>query len=160
MEWFLAAALTCRLGTLDIQIHDNRILPAPDDHGLTGYIWAGVDFLVRDVRRNVDEISGTGLIAKLQVIAPTHARTSSDNVENRLQLAMVVGARLGVGPNDYGTGPQLTCPGTRMSNGSGPCHSRSLGRVRVQLARVHDLYAMFFPVHCSTFQWQPAEIKE
>jgi hypothetical protein len=65
MEGFLAAALTYRLGTLDIQIHDNRILPASDYHGLTRHIRASVDFLMRDVGRNVNEISGTGLVTEL-----------------------------------------------------------------------------------------------
>jgi len=46
VEWFLAVALTYRLGTLDIQIHDNRILPASDDHGFTGDIRTGIDFLI------------------------------------------------------------------------------------------------------------------
>jgi hypothetical protein len=30
VERLVAAALICRLGTIDIQIHDNRILPASD----------------------------------------------------------------------------------------------------------------------------------
>lgn len=146
VEWFLGAVLADGLGTFDIQIHYNRLLPASHDHGLTWHIRAGIDFLVRDVGRNVDEISGVGLIAELQPIAPAHTRTTSDNVNHRLQLAMMVGASFGVWLNDDGTGPQLACPGTRLSNGGGPRHSWSLGRVRVQLSRVHDLYAMFFPV--------------
>jgi len=147
VEWFFAGALSCRLGTLDIQIHDNRILSASDDHGLTRRIRLCVDFLVRDVGWKVDEISGTGLIAELQMVAPAHARTTSDDVKDRLQLAVVVGAGFSVRLNNDGTGPQLTGPGTRVSNGSGPRHSRGLGRVRIQFARVHDLYALFFPVH-------------
>lgn len=58
MEWPLVVSLTQRFGTLDIQIHDNRLLGASDNHGLTRHIWAGINFLVWDVRRNINEISG------------------------------------------------------------------------------------------------------
>jgi hypothetical protein len=65
VEWFLASALIHRLRTLDVQIHNHGILPASDYHCFTRHIWAGVDFLMRDVGRNVNEISGVCLIAKL-----------------------------------------------------------------------------------------------
>ena len=65
MEWLLAAILTSRLRAFDIQIHYNGILAAPYNHGLTRNIWAGIDFLMRDVGRHVNEIAGTCLIAEL-----------------------------------------------------------------------------------------------
>ena len=51
-----------------------RFCPASDFQGLAGHIWAGIDFFVRDVRRNVNEISRVGLIAVLYPIAPAHPR--------------------------------------------------------------------------------------
>jgi len=146
VEWFLVAVRTHRLWTLDIQIHDNRILPASDHHGLTRYIYPGIDFLMRDVGRNINEIARAGFVAELQPIAPAHPGPTSDDVYNSLQFAMMVRTGLGVRLNHYGTGPQLTCPGTRMSNGGGPCHSRSLGRVHVQFPCMHDLHTIVFPV--------------
>lgn len=65
VERFLAAALTGRLRALDVQVHDNRILPASHYYCFTRHIRAGVDLLMRDVGRHIDEISGVGLIAKL-----------------------------------------------------------------------------------------------
>jgi len=65
VKWSLAFALVSRLGTLDVEIHDHRILAASDDHRFTRHIWAGVNFLVRDVGRNVNEISRGRLIAEL-----------------------------------------------------------------------------------------------
>jgi hypothetical protein len=65
VEWTLVVTLTQRFGTLDIQVHDNRLLAASDNHGLTRHIWAGVDFLMWDVRRNINEISGFGFVAEL-----------------------------------------------------------------------------------------------
>ena len=35
VEWMLAAAITCRLGTLDVQIHDHGILPVSHYHCFT-----------------------------------------------------------------------------------------------------------------------------
>jgi hypothetical protein len=66
VEWFLAASvLTDRLRALDIQIHYDGILPASHNHGLTRNICAGIDFLMWDVGRHVNEISGTGFITEL-----------------------------------------------------------------------------------------------
>jgi len=65
MEWFLAFDPICRLGTLDVEIHDHRILAASDYHRLTRHIWAGVNFLMWDVGRNINEISRCRFIAEL-----------------------------------------------------------------------------------------------
>jgi len=145
---YLATTRTHRLGTVDIQIHDHRILPASDYDRFTGNIWPGVDFLMRDVGRHVNEVPRIGLSAEFQPIAPPHARAASDDVKHSLHFTMMVRTRSGVWLNDHGTRPQLTCTGPRVSNGGSSCHSRSLRRVCVQLTRVHDLYAMFFPVQC------------
>lgn len=64
MKWFLVAALTYRLRTLDIEIHDYRMLAASDYHGLAWHILAGIDFLMGDVRGNINEISSIGLLAE------------------------------------------------------------------------------------------------
>jgi hypothetical protein len=65
VERSVAAVLTDRFRALDIQIHYNGILPASHNHGLTRNIWVGIDFLMWDVGRHVNEIAGTGLIAEL-----------------------------------------------------------------------------------------------
>lgn len=97
MECFLVTGLTQRLWTRDIQIHDNRILPASYDHRLTWHVWAGIDFLMGYVRRNVDEISRVGLIAELQAVTPSHACTTSDDIDHCFQFSMMVGPVLACG---------------------------------------------------------------
>jgi len=146
VEWPLACALICRFGTLDVEIHNHWILPASDDHSLARHIRAGVNFLVRDVRRNVNEIPWRCLIAKLQTITPAHAGTTPHNVDHRFQLAMMVRARFGVRLNNNGTSPQLAGPSTRVRNGGCPRHSRGLGSVGIQFPSVHNLHAVLFPV--------------
>ena len=126
MEWFFASALIYRLRTLDVEIHDHRILPASDYHSFTRHIWTGVNFLMRDVRRNVNEISRVCLTAELQAITPAHAGTTSHDVDHGLQFAMMVRSGFGVRLNNYGTSPQLTGSCTRVRYSSSPCHSRAL----------------------------------
>jgi hypothetical protein len=65
VEWLLASALVDRLRTLDIQIDNHRILSASDDYRFTRHICAGVNFLMRDVGWNVNEIPRVCLIAEL-----------------------------------------------------------------------------------------------
>jgi len=50
VERLLAVALTYKLGAVDIQIHDHRILPASEYDGFTGNTRVGVDFLMRGRR--------------------------------------------------------------------------------------------------------------
>jgi hypothetical protein len=65
VEWLLASALIYRLRALDVEVHNHGILPASDYHGFTRHIGTGVNFLMRDVGLNVNEISRVCLIAKL-----------------------------------------------------------------------------------------------
>ena len=150
VEWSLAFALICRLGTLDVEIHDHRILPASDYHRFTRHIWAGVNFLMRDVGRNINEISRCRLIAELQTVTPSHSGTTSHDVDHGLQFTMMVRGSFSVRLNNYGTSPQFAGPGTRVRNGGCPCHSRALGCVGVQIPSAHNFHAVLFPVQIFT----------
>lgn len=144
-----SAALVSRFGTLDVQIHHDGILPASDDHCLAWHIRSTIDLLMRDIRRHVNEIASVRLIAELQVITPTHACATSDNVDHCFQLAMMVGAGFRVWLNDYRSGPQLTGSSTRVCDGGSSRHSGSLGSVGVKFRCANNLYAMRFPVQRS-----------
>lgn len=97
----LPATFIGGFGTLDIQIHDYGILPASDYDGFTGHIQASVNLLMRHIGWNVNEVARSGLITKLQVIAPAHAGTATHDVEDCLEFSMVMGSGLGVRVNDY-----------------------------------------------------------
>lgn len=150
MERSVAGALTCRFRTFDVEIHDHRILPASDDHSFAWHIRTGVNFLVRDVRRNVNEISRRRFVAELQMISPAHPRTTSHNVDHRLQFAVMVGRRFGVRLNHYRTSPQLTSACSRVRNGRCPRHSRGLRCVAVQFPSPHNFHAVLFPIQVFT----------
>ena len=127
MEWpFASSALIYRLRTLDVEIHDHRILPTSDYHCFTWDIWTCVNFLMRDKGWNVNEISRACLTTEFQAIAPAHAGTTSHDVDHGLQFAMMVRSGFCVRLNNYGTSPQLTGPCTRVGYGGSPCHSRGL----------------------------------
>jgi hypothetical protein len=49
--------LACWLWRFYVEVHDDRISPVADDHCLANLIGAGIDLLMRHVRRDIDEIS-------------------------------------------------------------------------------------------------------
>ena len=50
------------LRTLDLQIHDDRLLAAAHHHAFARLIRPRVDLLMRHERRHEDEIAGAGLV--------------------------------------------------------------------------------------------------
>src|ERR1700761_7730884 len=118
MERNARAAGARGLRAWHIQIHDNRILTAAHDNGLAGFIRARVDLLMRNVRRHVNEIAGAGLIGELEMIAPAHARTAFDDVEHRLEFAMMMWSGFGVRVHHHRSGPEFSRAGPRMRDRS------------------------------------------
>lgn len=155
VEWFLAFALAYGFRAFDVEVYYYRILPASDNYGLARHVGTGIDFLMRNVGGNVNEVSGVCLIAKLQVIAPAHAGTTSNDIDDGLQFAVVVGSGFGVRLNHYGAGPQFTGPCACLRDGGGSRHSWRLGCIGVKFPSPHNFYTMLFPVqllpsHCET----------
>jgi hypothetical protein len=50
-------------GSLQLEIDDDRVLSVPHHYSFANLIGAGINFLVRHVRRDVNEISGPGFVA-------------------------------------------------------------------------------------------------
>ena len=48
-------------------------------------VGAGVDLLVRHVRRHVDEVARAGLGGELELLAPAHARAALDDVDHAFE---------------------------------------------------------------------------
>src|SRR5678815_1683065 len=85
----------------NVEIHDHRLLTAAHEHAREWLVLVGVDFLVRDIGRYVNEIAGSGLGDELETIAPAHARASAHHVDHAFDRAVVVRAGLGFGMNHY-----------------------------------------------------------
>ena len=82
-----------RLGRCDVQIHNHRILPTSDQHTLERLVAARVDFLVRNVRWDIDEITRSGFGNVFQSLAPPHARSTLHDEDDTLDFSMVMGPR-------------------------------------------------------------------
>ena len=89
----------------DVQVDDHRLLIAPHQHAFQRLVGAGVDFLVRDEGRDVDEVAGSRLGGEFQRVAPAHPGAAAHHIDHAFQLAMMVRAGLGVGMDRDRAGP-------------------------------------------------------
>lgn len=135
-----------RLNRGYVQVDDDRFLPASHEYAFERLIGAGVDLLVRHVRRDVDEVAGSGVSGELEMIAPTYASAAFDDVDDAFKLAVMMRSGFGVGMDGDSARPQFTRAGSCVSDRSSAIHSGCLRRVRVELARVNDANSVMFPV--------------
>src|SRR5580704_92981 len=101
---------------------------------------------MRDVGRDVDEVSGAGFIDKLEIISPAKAGASADDVDHGFEFAVMMRSSLGVGMNDNSSGPELLRADFGVRDGFGAGHTRGLRRVGVEFAAANDAQAVIFPV--------------
>jgi hypothetical protein len=78
------------LRTRNVQIDDDRLLAAAHNHCLHWFILARVQFLMRNVRRNVDEVPWARLIDELQVISPAKTCPAPYDVDHGFQFTMMM----------------------------------------------------------------------
>src|SRR6185295_4977729 len=90
-----------------IEVHNNRILSATYQHTFERVVGACVDFLVRHIRRHVDEIAWPGFGGEFEMIAPTHASFAFDDVDHAFEFSVMMGAGLGVWMDAHGSRPEL-----------------------------------------------------
>src|SRR4051794_6172679 len=129
----------------DIEVDDHGLLAAAAEHAGERLRVARVDFLVRHVGRDVDEVAGTGFGDELQLVAPAHARLAAHDVDDAFDGAVMVGAGLCLWMDDHGAGPELLRTHARMGDGGCPVHPWRLGGVDVELVGVHHSHAVEFP---------------
>jgi hypothetical protein len=134
------------LGRLDVQIDNDRFLAAPDKNAAKRLFSVRIDLLMRNERRNIDEIARTGLRYELKIFSPAHSRPPAYNVNNAFQVPMMMRARFRIGSNCYGSGPKLFGAGSRIRDCRGPIHTGCLGRVAVELVATDYLDAMLAPI--------------
>src|SRR5580700_1343361 len=101
---------------------------------------------MRDVGRDVDEVSGAGFIDELQIVSPAKAGAAANYVDHGLEFSVMMRAGLGVGVNYDRSGPELLRADFGVRDGFGAGHARSLRRVGVEFAAADDAQAVSFPV--------------
>lgn len=97
MERIVFRSVGSVFGTGNIQIHDDRLLAAAHDDCLDRLVFARVQFLMRNVGRNVDEISRAGFIDKLQIISPAKAGAAAYHVDDGFEFSVMMGPVLALG---------------------------------------------------------------
>jgi len=132
--------------TWDIQIDDNRLLAAAHDHGLNWLVGASIQFLMRNVRRHIDEISRPGLIHEFELIAPAKTRAPAHDINHSLQLTMVMRTSLGTRLHDDRPGPQFLRSHSRPRDRFRTRHSGCLRSVRIEFATANDPQTVFSPI--------------
>jgi hypothetical protein len=100
------------------------------EHTLQLLVLARIDLLVRHPGGR-DEVAGLGFGDKLQALAPPHARPALEHVDDALQVAVVVRARLGVGVDCHRAHPQLLRAHVRKVDRGRAPHAGRLRRVGV-----------------------------
>src|ERR1700736_1422733 len=96
MERIILRPVRRVLRARNIEVDHHRLLPAADDHRFPGLIFVRVQLLMRHVRGHVDEIAWSSLIYKLQPISPSKTRSAADDVNHRLDFAVMMRTSLGV----------------------------------------------------------------
>ncbi len=147
------------LGARNIQVDDDRLLAAAHHHRFHRDVRVGIDFLVRNVGRNEDEVAGSGLIDEFQLLAPAESSAAFDDIQYRFEIPVVVGSGLRVGLNDDRSGPQLAGARARMVDRGGACHPFGLGRVAIQFVGVDDADAVALPIGFGLSAHRAADVR-
>src|SRR6202020_3589279 len=128
-----------------VEIDYDRLLAAAHQHAGQRRLVTGVDLLVRDEGRHVDEIARAGFGHEFETVAPAHAGAPADHIDDALYGPMVMRPSLRLRVNDDGPGPQLLRPRPGVGDGRRAIHARRLGRVDVEFARTDDADAVEAP---------------
>jgi hypothetical protein len=140
----------------NIQIDDDGFLTAAHDHRLDRLVFAGIQLLMRNVGRNVDEISWAGFVDELQIVSPAKAGAAAHYVDYSFQFAVMMRAGLSIGMHHYSSRPELLRADPCMRDGLGARHSWSLRSVRVEFAAADDAQAVGFPVGLIVHRFCPS----
>jgi hypothetical protein len=135
-----------RFGAGDVEIYDDGFLAAADDYGFDGFVFFGVEFLMGDVGRDVDEVAGAGFVDEFEVIAPAETGATADDVDYGFEFAVMVGAGFGVGMDDDGAGPEFLRADAGVRDGFGAGHAGGLRGVGVEVVGADNAQAVLFPV--------------
>src|SRR5476651_1756850 len=102
MRWIDPVDLFDLFGRCDVEVDGDGLVVGADQHAFERLGVRGVDLLVRDIRRHIDEVAGSGLGGELELVAPAHAGAALHNVDHALEMAVVMRAGLGVGVDGHG----------------------------------------------------------
>src|SRR3984885_8023913 len=134
-----------------VEIDYDRLLAAAHQHARQRRLVAGVDLLVRDEGRHVDEIARGGFGHEFEPVTPAHAGASADHIDDAFDRPMVVRPGLGFGVDNDGSSPQLLRSRAGVGDGRRAIHAGRLSRVDVEFVRMDDADAVEAPSGVAAF---------
>jgi hypothetical protein len=127
-------------------VHHDGFVVAAHQHAFEGLVGTGVDLLMGDKGRHIDEVSGSGLSDELQPLAPAHTSLAPHHIDDALQFAVMVHPGLGVRLDRNRARPDLLGSHPGMIDRGLAKHARGLGRVRIEAVALDHLDAVVLPV--------------
>src|ERR1700733_466317 len=107
VEWIVLRIFRGVLGARNIQVDDDRLLPAAHDHRLPRLVLSRIQLLMRHIRRDVYKISRARFIDELQIISPAKTRATAHYIDHGFELTMMMRAGLGIGMHNHGSRPKF-----------------------------------------------------
>src|SRR6516164_8184667 len=123
---------------LNIKIDRDSFATAAHQDAFQDLISTGVDFLMRHVGRNKNEIARIGFGGKFQSLAPAHACLAAHHINDAFQMAMVVCPGLRIRFDRYRTCPQLLCARASEVDRRLAIHAWCRGHVGIELIARDD----------------------
>ena len=139
------------LHRLNIKIDRDSFAIAAHQDAFQDLISTGVDFLMRHVGRNKNEIARIGFGGKFQSLAPAHACLAAHHINDAFQMAMVVRPGLCIRFDRHGTCPQLLCARASEVNRRLAIHTWCRGHVGIELIARDDANAIVLPAFARVF---------
>lgn len=127
------------------QVDSNGLIITSHQNTLQRLVLISIDLLMRYVRRHKDEISRPSFSSELQFLAPPHACFALDDVDHRLQVAVVVGTGLGVWVDVHCACPDFLSSGASKVDGGRAVHTGRLRCVAVEGVGRDYANAFVFP---------------
>jgi hypothetical protein len=129
-----------------VEIDDDGFLVTAHHNAGQRHAGTGIDLLMGQVRRNIDEVARARLGGVFEPLAPPHPGATGDHVDHAFDVAVMVRPGLGVRIDNHGACPQPLGARERSGDRGSPPHSRGLCGVGVQRVGVHDPHALQAPV--------------
>jgi hypothetical protein len=132
MRWIYPADGLGLFNRGDVEVNNDGLVVASNQHTLEEFVVTCIDFLVGNIRRHEDEVAWACLGEELEPFSPTHTSPAAEDIDDAFEVAVMVGAGLGVRLYRNPTGPDILrtepCGVDRRRTG----HSRRLRSVRIE----------------------------
>ena len=129
----------------NVQVDRDGLAVAAAQYAFQHFGRTGVDFLVRDVWRYINEVAWASLGGEFELVAPAHSGAPLDHVDHAFEVTMVVRSGPGIGVNGDGSSPEFLGPDSGKVDRGFAVHARRRGRIAVELIAWDHFDAVVLP---------------